>query len=190
MSRISSREKKLLFLIFALLLIFGNVLALRWWRQEMELVKKEQRQLELALIEDEALYEERSEWEDKQVWMDTAIQVFPGREAADAELLKIVASSAQGAGVRIDYSELLEPPEKNENHFARAGVSVRASGTLDQLAKWIYSFQEPKDFRSLSNIEFKYDAKNPGMVHCRFQCWEWRKRPSGQEINEVAINEK
>ncbi len=179
-----------MFLIFVLLFIFGNVFALKLWRQEMEIVKTEQQQLALALIEDEALYEERSEWEGKQAWMDSAIQAFPGREAADAELLKIVASSAQGAGVLIDYSELLEPQEENEDRFARAGVSVRASGTLDQLAKWIYSFQEPKDFRSLSNIEFKYDVKNPGMVHCRFQCWEWRKRPAGQAVNEVAINEK
>ena len=121
--------------------------------------------------------------------MDSAVQAFPGREAADAELLKIVASSAQGAGVLVDYSELLEPPEENEDRFARAGVSVRATGTLDQLAKWIYSFQEPKDFRSLSNIEFKYDLKSPGMVHCRFECWEWRKRPSEQAVSEVAINE-
>ena len=54
MSRISSREKKLLFLILALLFVFSNVYALKWWRQEMDVVTKEQRQLERALIEDEA----------------------------------------------------------------------------------------------------------------------------------------
>lgn len=188
-----------MFLIAGLLFVFGNVIALRWWRTEVDTLKKEQHQLDLALIESEALYEERSEWEERQRWLDSVILTFPGREAADAELLKLVQTSAQSVGVRIDSAELLEPPEENEDHFARAGVMVRASGTLNQIAKWIHGFQEPNDFRSLSNFEFESDSKNPGMVHCKFQCWEWRKQASQQASKkmdsevaggtEVAIND-
>lgn len=188
MSRLSSREKKLVFLIFGLLFIFGNVIALSWWRGELDDLKKEQHDLDLALIEAEALYGERSEWENRQDWLDSAIASFPGREAADAELLKLVETSARQVGVVLGSAELLEPPGEDEEYFARSGVSVRASGTLSQLAKWIHGFQEPKDFRSLTNFEFENDGKDPGMVHCRFQCWEWRKKPSREVASKVAAS--
>lgn len=186
MPRLNSREKKLVFLVFGLLFAFGNVIAFHWWRGEVEGLKKQRHELALDLIESEALYGERSEWESRQAWLASAIATFPGREAADAELLKLVETSAQQAGVVLGTAELLEPEEENENHFSRAGVSVRASGTLDQLAKWVYGFQEPGDFRSLVNFEFESDKKSPGMVHCRFQCWEWRKKPSQETMPEVA----
>lgn len=177
-------------LIAVLLFVFGNVIAFRWWRQEVADLKKEQSQLDLALVESEILYEERAAWEQRRAWLDSAIQVFPGREAADAELLKLVETSAGGAGVVVDSSDLLEPPEDDGGHFARAGVRVRARGTLEQLAKWLHGLQEPGDFRALMNFEFESDDKNPGMVHCRFQCWEWRKKPSGVEVSEVVVNDE
>lgn len=188
MSQISSREKKLIWLIFALLFVFGNVIALRWWSRELKILQEEQHQLELASIEDEALFEERSKWQQRQDWINSAIQPFPGREAADAQLLKSVKTSAQAAGVEVESSELLEPPKDANDYFAQAGVRVRASGDLTQLAKWIHRFQEPGNFRSLTNFEFKNDDKKPGRVHCRFQCWEWSKRVSAKPVDEVAIS--
>lgn len=190
MSQISSREKKLVWLVFAVLFMFGNVIALRWWSRELGELKKQQHALDLALIEDEALYQEREEWQQRQLWMDSAIKPFPGREAADAQLLKLVQSSAQAAGLVLDSSELLEPSKQSEAYFARAGVRVKATGTLEQLVKWIHGLQEPVDFRSLTNFEFENDDKKPGMVHCRFQCWEWRKKPSAETNAEVAINDE
>lgn len=190
MSRISSREKKLVWLVFALLFLFSNVIGLRWWSGHMDELKKQQHALEMALIEDEALYEQRSEWQQRQLWLDSTIKTFPGREAADAQLLKLVQSSAQAAGLTLDSSELLEPPKEGEHYFARAGVRVRATGTLDQLVKWIHGLQEPVDFRSLINFKFENDDKNPGMVHCRFQCWEWRKQASAVNNAEVAVSKQ
>ncbi len=190
MSRISSREKKLIGSIFALLFVFGNVIALRWWTQELEDVEKEQHQLDLALIEDEILYEERLQWMERQTWMDATIQVFPGRESADARLLKLVSTSASEVGVMIDSLELLEPPNQEEGglSFARAGVRVRASGDFSQLTKWLHSFQEPNDFRSFKQFELKNDDKEPGLVHCRFQCWQWQRKPSSEAMEKVVNN--
>lgn len=152
------------------LLIGGTALLVDVYRKKAAAIDERRDDLELALVEIDALLEERDEWMTRNDWLRANQPPFTSRQEVDNEIFEN-AKAGQAGDIKVTDIKLLEPV--STPYFEQAGVSLTVSGSLESVFRWIHSVQRPAEFRVVRNVRVIPDEQENGRIRCSLQLVRW-----------------
>ncbi len=161
----SRREKTLAAVVLALALIWGGSVGARawmaWWRTQHSGRENVAARIE-ALQE---LLGERGAWEQRHEWMEQTAPSYASRQEASAKLLELVEARAAAGGLTLEGKTFVQAdagagkalPSGNAVEaaapvFQSVAVRVGATGSEQEVLKWIHSLQQPGEFVGVTDL--------------------------------------
>lgn len=153
------REQTLALALGTILLLGGfafGFVKLNAWKKEIE-------RRDYSMMQDrvraEELLQQKEYWMTRSDWLAKKQPVFIKRADANNELLDIVTKTAKEAGVSAGPPQ---PQQLDERlGLKAAGVTVNATGELEQILRWLYKLQQsPEAFISIEGMTLKPDQED------------------------------
>lgn len=176
MRALTSKEKKLLFVLVGALFLLLNVFALKTFLGRRALLQSNISSLEGQLIQDRALLGQRGYWAERAQWLDNNMQAEdPGTVDDENRFIEFVESSAKKHG--LSYSRKGgESVFPDGGSFAEVYDASQVKGNMKSLVAWLSELQQPEAFRAIKQLRIK--SGEPPEVVCDVEVALWR-RPEG-----------
>jgi hypothetical protein len=168
-----SSERLLLSLFLIVLLAGGGVVLWTLYRERRDAFTAEKQSLELSLVEVDALLEDESLWTDRATLLSTRQPRFTTREEIDNAIFED-ARSGDDAGVVTTDVQLIEPVQTE--HYAQAGVSLKAEGTVEDVFRWLHRLQSPETFRVVRSFKANPHPDENEKIVCEIELLRWYAR--------------
>ena len=153
-----------------MLLLGGTLILVDIYRKKADALKLRRGELELALVEIDALLEDRVEWTTRNDWLRANQPAFTSRELIDQQIFE-EANARKVEGIEVSEIKLLEP--LSTPHYEQAGVSLVVTGSLEAVFRWLHAVQRPTQFRVVRNVTVIPDEEENGLIHCSLQLLRW-----------------
>lgn len=163
-------EKRLLFAFLGILFLGGITLGSRFYFEKRDLLLTEKSTLENEWIEIETLFEEKEMWEMRSQWLDQNQPKFTNAEEVEQEIYKL-AQAENIDGVTTSRQNLL--PTSTTPDYVQAGVSLAASGDLDNVMRWLYDLNRSEAFQVVHNLKILPDKESPEKIIATFELLRW-----------------
>ena len=163
-------ERKLLGAFLLILLLGGTVLLVDVYRKKAAAIDDRRADYEEDLAEIDSLLEERDLWMTRNDWLNANQPPFTSQEEINNEIFE-AAKARNFEGVETSGIKYLEPV--STPYYEQAGVSLTASGSLEDVFRWIHSVQRPSEFRVVRNIRVIPDEQENGRIRCSLQLLRW-----------------
>jgi len=152
------------------LLLGGTGILVDIYRKKSAAIEQRKGELELALVEIDALLEDREDWRVRDDWLRSNQPKFTSRDQIDQQIFE--DANARGVeGVEVSNIKLLEPV--STAYYEQAGVSLMVTGSLESVFSWVHAVQRPNEFRVVRNIRVIPDADDAGNIRCSLQLLRW-----------------
>lgn len=164
-------SERLLLTAFLVLLLFGGAVIL-WdlYRDRKETLVTEQEQLELDLVEIEALMEDQEKWTARAELLEQNQPKFTSRENVDNAIFAD-AQSGDGANVSVSEIKLVEP--MSTPYYVQAGVNLKAEGTVEDVFRWLHHLQSPETFRVVRSFKANPHPDEDEKIQCEIELLRW-----------------
>lgn len=187
---LNSREKRLLVLCLATLVVVGNALAIREFMTRQKAAAstlstlREQTNSNRIWMNDRALYEKRL------VWLEKSMPYTASAGKAQGQLLEDLRNSALDVGLKVESENPLDAVALD--HANEVSVSLRLRGDQDTMLRWLLTLQSPEKFTAVKSIDLELDSrskeKTPQAV-CNLTAARWfnpNAPPGGVPAEPVA----
>jgi len=161
---LNTREKRLLMLCVATLLIVGNALAIREFLARRKAATsdlsslKEQESSNRIWMNDRALFEKRL------AWLETTMPFTASAGKSRGELLDDLRNSALDVGLKTENENPLDSLalelENKEIYANEVAVSMRVRGDQETLLRWLLTLQSPERFTVVKAIDLELDSRS------------------------------
>lgn len=172
MRALTSKEKRLLWGLLAVLFIVLNLAGLRVFLTRHGALKKEIAGLKLQAAEDKNILAERALWEKRAAWLDAnQPEDDLSTKEDDGKFYDFVKSSATKLGLQFTQKEVGESKMGEGDSIVEVFYSSQVKGKMEALVKWLHELQDPKQFRAIKQIAIK-SGEPPEMV-CNIVVARW-----------------
>jgi hypothetical protein len=171
MARLKPSEFRLVLIFSILGFVLINFYGYTRLQKQHNDVRNERIELKSKLLQAEnyALQEEDSVR--KEAWLAKRVPVYQTEADMKSFLIKFVRQKAASFGIE---AELHSQEPVREGGYMRSRLEVKqVSGTVDTLVQWIFSLQDPEEFRMITSLELKAKPKDPTTVFCELVIEQW-----------------
>jgi len=149
----NKREKFLLTVFLAALLIVGGALAWKWLSSDLKTRRDLLARKEAELVELRRWIGEKSIWENREGWMKAHPMPLYHKQRSEAEFVQTIQASLAKFGLQTVDQRIQETRESSV--FVEVPVDLTLDATLEQLIRWLYDVQRPDNFRVISQIRLR-----------------------------------
>ena len=148
------------------------------YRDRRDALSDEKDQLELQMVEIEALLEERDFWMQRSDWLGENVPPFTSEDQISNAIYQD-AQAQDAPGVATSGIQLLDTAEVAD--YVQARVSLTATGTVEDVFGWLHELQRPDSFRSVKNIRITPDSEDEEFIICELELVRWyaKQNPTG-----------
>jgi hypothetical protein len=162
MRRISKSEFRLLAIFGAAIFLTVNLVALRAAMSAVKGNTAEIASLRTKAAEYEDLLKESEYWQARGLWRESnPLPVFD-ESVSDSEFVEQIQSSLTAQGLKIDEQQL--SPAERKAGFVAIGVTLKVSGSLESLIKWVSDVQKAGKFIEIQSFALKATDQSSTMV--------------------------
>lgn len=156
MRALTSKEKRLLWGLLAVLFVVVNLAGLRVFLARHSALQKEIVGLKMQATEDKNILAERALWEKRAAWLDAnQPEDDLSTKEDDGKFFDFVKSSATKQGLQFTQKSLGESMVGESGSIAEVFYSSQVKGKMESLVKWLHELQDPKQFRAIKQITIK-----------------------------------
>lgn len=178
MRALTSKEKRLLWGLLAVLFIVVNLAGLRVFLARHSALKKDIAVLNLQAVEDKNILAQRALWEKRAEWLDANQPEDDLSTKEDSrKFYNFVETSATKLGLQFTQKDSGESRIGEGGSIAEVFYSAQVKGKMEPLVKWLHELQDPKQFRAIKQIAIK-SGEPPEMI-CDIVVARWY-RPKGE----------
>jgi len=164
MRALTSKEKKLLAGLLAVLFVMINLAGLRVFLSRHSALKKDISDLEMQVAAGQALLAERTLWEKRAGWLDANQPEDDVTTTEDnGKFYDFVKSSATKHRLQFTQKESGDSRLGRDDSIAEVFYSAQVKGKMEDLVKWMHELQDAKQFRVIKQIAIK-SGEPPEMI--------------------------
>lgn len=163
-------ERLLLSAFLTLLLVGGAVILWDLYRDRKALLIDDRERMELELVEIEALMEDKATWTARAEMLAQTQPAFTSRADADNAIFAD-AQSGDAANVATSEIKLIEPVITP--HYVQSGVTMRATGTVEDVFRWLHGLQTPETFRVVRSFKATPHPEENEQIECEIELLRW-----------------
>lgn len=157
----TSRERNLAILFGLLIFFVLNLIflpKLKQWGASLEIEKQKLEGQQLAA---DSWLSQADFWESRAQWLNQHQPTFTDN-VSPATLVDALRSLAEQHGVTIEHQDLTEFPTSGD--FSATGVTLRMSGSLESMIRWLYAVQQPEQFIVCSHFRCENADNSPSQM--------------------------
>lgn len=153
---LKKRERRLLFLCGATLVVLVTLILGREYSARLETLRDEEGALRDEISQHEAWLGEADFYAVREKWVDKhlpQLEGSPGR--TQGQLLDELRDSALDSGLEMERPNLLAP--SSNPHYQEVAIRMRVRGEQMALLRWLTTLQRPDQFRAVTALEVELD---------------------------------
>ncbi|MGK0185928.1 MAG: hypothetical protein ACI9R3_001711 [Verrucomicrobiales bacterium] len=162
---------------FRLLLMFGivaflllNAYGYKQLTTRHNALKLQEVQLIGKLRTADAYAREETDSLQKEAWLRARVPVFGSQDIMKTFLLKFVEQRASSYGLTTEPQP--REPELMDGYM-RSILEIKVSGAIEPIMEFVYSLQDPEEFRSITSFDLKAKPKDPLTLFAEFTIEQW-----------------
>lgn len=181
MSRtLTPRERNLLLLCFAVLLLMGSMVAVNIFLQKRSALNAKLLSLENERRENEVWVSDRAFWDKRKAWLDQHMPTTDSLGRTQGVFLEELQNAALDRGIKIVQQTLPDPVTTAD--FREISVNLRLYGDQSMILQWLATMQSPDRFQAVKSLEFELDMRSKEktpQAQCNLTVARWFKPESG-----------
>lgn len=139
----TARERNLSVIFGMLIFFILNLIFLPKLKQWGSALEIEKQKLEGQQLAADSWLSQADFWETRAQWLKEHQPVFTD-QVSPATLVEALRTLAEQHRVTIEHQDLTEFP--TSGNFSATGVTLRMSGSLESMIRWLYAVQQPEQF--------------------------------------------
>ena len=171
MAKLKPSEFRLMLIFGILAFALGNVYGYKLLTNRHNEVKNKREDLRARLTQAENLALQEEDSFRKQEWLAKRVPVYPNEDHMKTFLLKFVRQKAAAFGLNPEPQP--QEPELVDGYMRSKLEVSDVSGSIDTIIQFIFSLQDPEEFRAITSLELKAKPKDPTVVFCELVIEQW-----------------
>ena len=178
MRALTSKEKRLLFMLLSALFLLLNVVALKTFLNRRAALQTNIQTLEAELMQSRTVLGQQAYWSERAQWLESN---QPTDDVStvddDNRFIEFVESTAKQSGLA--YTRRGGGPVPSEGRpYAEVFDASTVKGNMKSLVEWISKLQQPKEFRAIKQLRIK--SGEPPEVICDIEVARWFRPVEGK----------
>ena len=171
MAKLKPSEFRLMLIFAILAFAFVNFYGYQLLRKRHNDVKNQREELRSKLEQAENLALQEDDSLHKQAWLGKRVPVYRSEDEMKTFLLKFVEQRA----ATFSLTPEVQPQEPSpEGGYMRSRLEVKdLIGSIETIVEFIFSLQDPEEFRAITSLELKAKPKDPKTVICELVIEQW-----------------
>ena len=170
MAKLKPSEFRLLLMFAIVAFVLVNVFGYQQLTSRHDAILVQREELITRLKTADIYQKQETESLQKQEWLTKRVPVYGSEDHMKTFLLKFVEQRASS----FELVPELQPREPEEQDgYMRSVLEVKISGGIDQLLPFVFSLQDPEEFRSITSFDLKSKPKDPKTLFAEFTIEQW-----------------
>jgi hypothetical protein len=143
-------------ILVAVVFLGGNFYGYKWLATKQTALRQNVTNLQTEKTEAEDALKETDTWKQRMAWLNDRQPPLGEEGDAKASVLDFVVKGAKTN--KLDIVEQSLNDVQKTPAGTRVNVSIKVKGSMQDLAKWLTSFEKPDDFYAVSLFSLKADT--------------------------------
>jgi hypothetical protein len=177
-TRLSSRERKLLFLVVGAVFVMLNLFVVRGLLRSIADLRAQWNNRSMTATASKALVSQSSLWSKRDEWLgEKQPAIGAGRDRASIDLLNDLETLTRNNGLLLDTPPVINPADKTGPGAAYQAVSVSidTKGTWASVARFLHTIQQPDRFIIFESATVQTDPSDNNLLRGKFRIAKWYK---------------
>lgn len=170
MAKLKPSEFRLLLLFSIVAFLLVNVYAFQQLTARHNALKVQEGQLIAKLRTADVYAREEADSLQKEAWLRSRVPVYGSQDIMKTYLLKFVEQRASSYGLVTEPQP--REPELRDGYM-RSVLEIKVSGAIEPILEFVYSLQDPEEFRSITSFDLKSKPKDPKTLFAEFTIEQW-----------------
>jgi len=169
----TNREKQLLMLLIAVVIVIGGMMGVQWWQGAIASLESKSKELDRKLMVAQASERVQAEFLDQIDWLEVNRPEASNQQDVSSELQNIAAQSAAARALEIIDQDILALDPEDEGVYQSARIRFRVSGTEQSLFQWLDQMQQPTQFRAVKQFRLQPKKDDDTKVSALVRVEQW-----------------
>ena len=170
MAKLKPSEFRLLLLFAVLVFVTLNVFGFTFLNDRRKEVLVQKKALTARIEEGKGLERQEQEAINKEAWLNSRVPVYASVDQMKTFLIQFVEQRAASFQLALDLQP--EEPEVRDGYM-RSMLQVKLSGAIEPVCEFLFSLQDPEQFRAITAFDLQAKAKDPKTVFAEFTIEQW-----------------
>jgi hypothetical protein len=181
-TKLTSREKNLLLLCVAVLVVMTGMILAKQFLDRRKVAQEKIVSLQRQKMENDGWAKEQPFWEKRRLWLTEKMPNTDSLGRAQGQLLEDIQNDALDWGIIAEQPTLPPLASTPNSSFREVTVSVRLRGDQTTVLSWLATLQSPEKFQAVRELQIEIDSrareKTPQVI-CNLTLARWFKPESG-----------
>lgn len=181
-SKLTSREKNLLLLCVAVLVLMAGMILAKQFLDRRAVALEKIVTLQRQKAENDGWAKEQPFWDKRRAWLAAKMPATESLGRAQGQLLEDIQNEALEWGIVAEQPSLPPLSTTPNPAYREVTVSVRLRGDQATVLSWLATLQSPEKFQAVRELQIEIDTrareKTPQVI-CNLTLARWFKPETG-----------
>lgn len=181
-AKLTSREKNLLLLCVAVLVIMAGMILAKQFLDRRTAALEKIVTLQRQKVENDGWAKEQPFWDKRRSWLAEKMPATESLGRAQGQLLEDVQNEALEWGIVTEQPTLPPLATTPNPAYREVTISVRLRGDQTTILSWLATLQSPEKFQAVRELQIEIDTrareKTPQVI-CNLTLARWFKPEAG-----------